>query len=540
MSIHIQYIDAPVGAAESADVQVTAHQPFGAEKQLLSGTEDVPWANLERGGWALNGASRLIPDNAQKLGWWSEQLSGDDGRFSNPPVIVISFANEYTVDGLSFRFWPSMNQWCSEMEVSWHRGEELIAKTVAAPNSAEWYLEYSVEYFDRIEIKLNATNSPNQFAKLQSVLVGKTEIFFSDEIIEATLLNETDPSLCQMTVDTMTVKIRDKKNRALLPKKDQTIHLYRDGVRIAAHYIAESEQESKSVYTLRCQSAIGLLEDDYLGGMYLNAPLSDLLKEILLKIPFSIDEAFSQTLINGYLPVCTQREALQQISFAIGALVTTQGDGTIRLAPLESDISGKFIKADLFFGAKVKRESPVSSVKLIAHSYEKDYEEVVIFDEEVTGKNVLLTFPEPHHRYSFSGSWNNSYGANWVQVNPDNGKSRVTITAGKYIHKQKTVTREIGNYTHAERKNTVTIDNATLIHTTNADSAIDRLAAFYELNRVLEQDAVIQGQYAGQMVDSESPWGNHIAGYITGLSSTFTRNGQIASVEIRGREVENL
>ena len=61
---------------------------------------------------------------------------------------------------------------------------------------------------------------------------------------------------------------------------------------------------------------------------------------------------------------------------------------------------------------------------------------------------------------------------------------------------------------------------------------------FCSLKRVLEQDVVIDNQYAGQLVDSVTPFGNRVVGYIIGMDNTFTSSGNVANIEIRGKEVE--
>lgn len=537
MSLQVQYIDAPVGMLESAEVQTSASQPFGTQQQVTSGADDIPWATLEQVGWPLNGKCRLIPDEPFMMGWWSETLSGDDGTLDPAPVISISFPQAYSAEDVGFRFWPSLQQWCSEMEVSWYLGDQLLSQSVVFPDSAEWILTVPAISFDKIEIVLLKTNLPNQFAKIQQVQIGHIVVFMQNEIVRVTLLNEIDPSLCQLSVDTMTVQIRDRKGRNLIPKQDQAIHLYRDGVRIASHYITDSQQDSRNSYTFQCQSAIGRLEDDFLGGIYENEPLNVLLKDVLGDFPFSLSDHFADKTVSGYLPVCTRREALQQIAFAVGAVVSTQGSGVIRLNPLETEVSGAFEKKSVFSGAKVKREPQTASVRLFAHSYTQTEEtEYILEGEEIHGENVLFVFDEPHYDYSASGSAKLvASGANWVKITAD---GYVSLEAKKYRHTASVLTKENPLATAAEKGNAVTIDSATLVNAGNATGILKRLYEFHSLKRVLEQDAVINNQHAGQFVDSVTPFGNRIVGYITGMDNTFTSSGTVARVEIRGKEVD--
>ena len=167
----------------------------------------------------------------------------------------------------------------------------------------------------------------------------------------------------------MTVDISDRKKRALLPQKNQPMHLYRNGQQIAAHDITDSSREAQQYYVFRCQSAIGRLEEDFPGGSYDSYPVDQLLGEILEGFAFTLHEQFSEETVTGFLPVCSRREALQQIAFAMGAVVTTQGDGTVHLTPPETAVSGSFEKSSIFTGAKVSREAQTAAVQLLSHSY---------------------------------------------------------------------------------------------------------------------------------------------------------------------------
>lgn len=479
MSISMKYIDIPVGAQEAAAVRAASPQPFGSGEQVTAGTADTPWATLEPGSWTLDGTRQLLPDEAAQIGWWSMERSGDDGRFAQPPVIVISFPETYTATGLTFRFWPSLGHWCSEVHVAWYNGETCKAETLAYPDDPQWILSKVVEGFDRIEIELLATNVPGQFAKIGQLQIGHVVVFGQDEITRVSLLNEVDPSACELSVDTMTVEIRDRKNRALLPQKNQSMHLYRDGQQIAAHYVTDSSREAQQYYIFQCQSVIGRLEEEFPGGLYKNAAVGEVLDQVLEGFAYVLDERLAQETVTGYLPACTRRQALQQIAFAIGGAVTTQGDGIIRLTPPERILSGSFEKNSIFTGAKLNREAQTAAVKVLSHSYD------------------------------------------------ESGEDSTSLWS-----------RENGDVSAAEKGNVVSVENATLINTDNAEATLDRLYEYHSLKHVLTQQVVVSDQMAGQLVRSPNPWGTVTEGYITSMESEFTSNGHTAKVTIRGKEVQ--
>ena len=534
MSLRVEYTDRPEGAQESAVFSAASTQPFSDQQKLATGTEDTPWVSLEPGGWRLDGKGVLWEEQPPVVGWWSDERSGDDGRFEEPPVISVSFPRVYTATGITFRFWPSLQHWCGEMEVYWYSGDTLLQQCVAYPDGPDWVLDQPVEGFDRIVIQLLSTNVPGQFAKLQQLQVGQVVVFFQDEIVQVSLLNEVDPSLCQLSADTMQVEIRARKNRTLIPQKNQSMRLYRGEEQLAAHYIADSSREAQQFYTFRCQSAIGRLEGNFLGGIYTDMPVQQLLNQVLDGFLYELDGGFAQETVTGYLPVCTCREALQQIAFALGAVVTTRGDGLICLSALPEQVTGSFDGSSIFSGAKVNRETQTAAVQIFAHSYMVDTREETLLDgETVQGSGVLFVFSEPHHSYVLTGGTVVDSGANWVRLS---AQGQVKLTAKKYVHSVSVRRRENPLATAAEKGNVVSVESATLVHGGNAEQTLDRLYQFCILKNLLTQQVVVSGQQAGALVQSVNPWGTVTEGYITSMESQFTGSGHTADVTIRGIE----
>ncbi len=535
MSLSVKYFDAPIGAQEQAQAIASESQTFGSDAQITSGAKDTPFASLEPFSWLLDGSRILWSENPYDVGWWSRNRSGKDGVFSDPPSITISFPQAYTATGITFSFWPSLDHWCSEVEVTWYNNQNLLDHIVANPTNPEWILSHTVERFDKIEIKLISTNIPEQFAKIQQIQIGQVIVFLQDELTRVSLLNEIDPSFCELSTDTMKIEILEKKDRRLIPQKNQSMYLIRNGVQIAAQYITDSSRENQRFYTFTCQSAVGRLEDEFLGGVYNDYSLDSLLSQVLSG--FSADWIpFQGQTVTGYLPVCTRREALQQIAFAIGAAVTTQGDGTIRLISLTDNVDSELSGRDIFSGAKVVREAQTATVQLFSHSYAKSAEdEKLLEDETVNGISVLYIFDSPHYEYSITGGIIEASGENWVKITA-NGP--VTLTGKKYVHS--TSVRKIENpyATIAEKGNVLTVEDATLIHSGNVDAALSRLYDFSMLNNVLTEEIVVSGQKAGQKVTSQNPWGSVTTGYITSMESEFTNTGHTANIRIRGKEVQ--
>jgi hypothetical protein len=533
MSIEVRYIDAPPGAQKNMSVTATEANALSSVGRIAVATQGTAYATLEPYGWPLDGSRSIMPDNPAES-FWSQNVS-TDGILDPVPTITLTFAEKYSATGITFTFSPETEEWCSKMHVRWYNGADLISVETAYPDASMWTLEKVVEGFDRIEIDLVQTNIPGHFAKVRMIEVGRTILFTREELKKVHLVNEIDPTLSDLTIDTLSVDIQDRSGRALLPQENQRMDLYRNGVLVATQYITGSTRQERNLYSITCQSVIGQLEDTYLGGIYSNAPVNQVVAEIVDGRDYEVDELFAGDVISGYLPVCTRREALQQLAFAIGAVVTTQGTDAICLKKLPQETQGVFSKKDIFYGGSTETNPRYYKVEVLAHSYVASNEEEVLVDNEYLTGQILLTFDNPHHSYVITGGQLIEEGANWVAISCG---GYITLTGKEYTHSTARHSLLNSAATAAERHNIQTVENATLVHSGNVNKVLRRLFDISKYRQTLSQEVVVTSQCAGQRVTSEDPFGTQIRGYIASMESDFTQTGHTAAITILGVEVK--
>ena len=534
MSLTLEYFDVPMGAQENMTVSGTG-QPFNTLAGLVSGKQiRTAYATLEPGVWTLDGTRKLLADTPAGIAWWSGSRSGEDGKFAMPPMLEICFPEVYSTTGFTFTFSPETNQWCSRVQADFYNGQTLIAQLLAEPDQGRYIWQQPMDSFDRIVFHFLETNQPGQFAKLRYLQIGQVTEFGTDELKQVKLLNETDPSLCELTADTMTAEVYDRKNRQLRPQENQKVVLYRDGEVVAVQYLRESSRQSQRQYLFTCQSAIGLLEDDFLGGIYQDMPAQTLLNEVLEGVPFSLAASLADSTLTGYLPVCTRREALQQIAFAIGAMVTTRADGVIRLQPVPKRVSHSFLSEEIFAGATLETGQRIARYEVLAHSYRQSEETETLVEEETMAQNEsFLLFEEPHHSYTVSGGQLLDSGANWVRIRSD---GPVTVSAKKYRHRTVLHTRQDAAAVAVERGNVLRVEAATLVSGKNVTQVLARLYSSGQLRQTLSQRVVVRKQEVGDRVVSQNPWGTRSTGIIAAMESVLTQSGHTAQITIRGME----
>lgn len=536
MSLTVEYRDLPPGAVEHAAFSSGPCQPFGSAEGLKESFSSAAFATLERGGWPLDGSRQLFADAPEGIGWWSAAPSGPDGSFTQPPTLTLQFSMPYTATGLTFSFWSATGEYCSHLAARWYRGAVLLAEREGWPDGSDWTLDETVESFDRIELRLLAASGPGRYAKLEKLLVGQLRVLAEDEIVSASLVNEADPGLAEITLDTSRIVFHDRKNRSWMPQENQELCIYQDGRLLAVHYLEEFTRSGERDYTFSALSVIAKLSDDFLGGLYDAAPLCGVLDELLGDIPYELDAAFAEMTITGWLPVCTRREALQQIAFAVGALCTTQGSAAIRLLPLPGAVSSVILGGEIFAqDASLTLAARVSRVEVTAHRYIPLQEPEELLSEEFEGEGALITFDEPHHEYEITGGVLEASGANWVRITA-NGP--VTLTGCGYRHGTRLHIKRNSSALASEMGNAVKVTEATLVGPHNAADVLARLYQRYMLRQTMTEKILAGQRTAGELVLSINSWGGQTRGYLTRLERELTRGGQTAAVTILGEQVE--
>ena len=175
----------------------------------------------------------------------------------------------------------------------------------------------------------------------------------------------------------------------------------------------------------------------------------------------------------------------------------------------------------------------VAKVQVHSHKYIATTEQETLLEETIRGTDQLFVFSQPHHTYSISGGTLVASGANWAKITADGD---VTLKAQKYVHTTVIHTKQNPLATSSERSNLVTVSEATLVHTGNVQTVLERLYEIKQMRTTLKQNVIVEGQLVGTRVASDHPWGTSTEGFLTCMESTLTQTGHIANVTILGEE----
>lgn len=121
---------------------------------------------------------------------------------------------------------------------------------------------------------------------------------------------------------------------------------------------------------MRC-SRLGVLDEDFFpAAMYSGESAKGLLEKILGgHFALELDAALIAASISGYWPGGTRREALQQVAFALGAVVDTSGTEAVRVYLDRENTPERFPQERIYTGGTVDTSAIVTAVQVTAHSY---------------------------------------------------------------------------------------------------------------------------------------------------------------------------
>ena len=240
-----------------------------------------------------------------------------------------------------------------------------------------------------------------------------------------------------------------------------------------------------------------------------------------------VSPVFDTAWVSGYLPVCTRKEALRQVAFAVGAVVRELPDGALSFQPASYTVEGILPKRDMFTAPRVTTKPRYSRVELVTYRYALGGSQRTLMENaQLEGGQALLTFERPYYNYTVSGGQILESGANFLRIA---ASGPVSVYAQEYVRYA----------SHGTGETVLRVADATLVHSGNAQAVLKRLYNTAGLRQTVEVDVLVHGQFAGQKIGVPTLWDSQVPGYITKLHSRLTPKGQVASLELMGSEKEN-
>lgn len=548
--VELKYGLFDVTAADDSTQTCTDVQPF-ADVTVLN-TPDLdslsvkPWATLETNQWLLDGSKRVFPDEPEKeiFGLWSLSQSNDDCNFAAPITLICDFTEPHTTVGITFIFREDSYEYANKVKIEYYSSNGIEEK-IFHPDRPTFFASGLVENYTKIVCTFYGTSLPNRYLKLTEIKFGAVKIFDDDSVISAQILEEIDPTGAELSINTLEFTAYTTDFALLDPngvyaalQQRQAIGTKVDGSDFGTFFLDEPESEDDDTTTFKCIDFVGVIDTTtFMGGIYSNKFVGELVTEIMtsaemLSSEYSLDSSLSTKRVSGYIPICTHREALQQVAFAIGAIVDCSRGKAIKIYPQSTVAKGTITHDDKFDGHKVKMTSLVTGVEVTAHRYTLRSEASSAYEDTLTAGTHTITFGSPFAQLTANGATIIASGANYAIISvPSTGT--VTITGKEYEDNTSVVGVYASELPANAKPNVILCDeNATLVSSANALDIAQRLYSFYQKRYEDEGDMILGTQKVGETWRMNSLNNRDIVGTIQSLDINLITG--VASAKITG------
>lgn len=480
MGVKLIYKDVALGADRDAALTISAEaESFSDAAQIPFGVEAPAIVTGELNGWGLTHDYQIL--DKQPIAFWSKEQSGADCVFATPPTITLAFTKQYTATGLTVRFAPASMDFCSQISVTWYQGDEVKHSETYYPDVPNYVIAHMEEAFDKLVFSFEKTNLPGKRLKIEQIIIGVIREFDGDELTNANFLHEISPISDTVPVNVLDAAFHSKDDIDFVFQRKQPVEGYNGSELIGVYYIESGKRTGARDYTIACSDILGVWDiEEYTGGIWIaETALTDILAEIYGDLYyFDIAPEYAESTLAGYIEPGTKRTALQQIAFALGAVVDTSGTDIVKIYPPKVGEGEAIPAARTYAGGAVDVADKVTEVTVTAYTF---------FDERPSDGDESIEFNGVKYRY---------------------------YTETKHAYNPDVVSTDLPNK--------VKFDKSYMVNLSNAQTIADNIMAYYMRREKYGFKHVVDGQEPGNRATVTLPWGGEVNGNITKMSISVT------------------
>jgi hypothetical protein len=525
------------------------------------GITSRPYITYEPSYWLLDGGYKFRPseDIDIHVGLMSLSMSDENGDFTIPPVLTITFGSTHTTTGIILHFSQYTEDFANDVDISFYdENDDPIRTDNYYPiTSWEFSTEQGVENFKKIIITFNSTNKPYRYLRLKIIDFGELMYFTNADIMSANIVEEINPLSVELPINTLELKLfsSDPTFSIVNPTGDyydlqykQPLDVYEimgnETVYIGQFYLNTWENPSSTEILFKCVNKIGILDTvPCMGGIWLTPiNIGDLIDNLMTNIgvPYELDTNLNDVEIKGWLPVCSYRQALQQIAFAAGAYITCSRSNVVRIVQMElaSELSNydyTILKAEKGVSQSLILKTLITGVEVTAHDYVLNSIETELYNSILDIGTYTITFNTPQHDLDLGGTAVASIeqsGANYAVINVTTEGTVVLLGQGY------TETKLVEGVYNTELDpsvlgNILGIPDVTLVHSTIAKDTAQRVYDYYQQRYLQKVKLYAPRAEVGRSILIDTLFNKQIGGIMEKMTLDLT-GGFVVNAEITG------
>lgn len=310
---------------------------------------------------------------------------------------------------------------------------------------------------------------------------------------------------------------------------DTSTIVYNDGITTLKFYPKTVEPLDRGIYRLEGVSVLGLLVDQrFPGKLYQGAATGDTVATVIADImgdyPYTVDAEVGALLCENYLPPCNRREALRQVLYAFGISLMKDSNGDPVFRYSQPDFAWPIGASLNVVGGSIEKNSPVTEVRLIEHSYtpSASVQTEVFFDntDGVVAVGQKIEFDEPIQESTLQATGTLTIDAHTVNSVTVSGTG--TLTGKHYLH----VRRLLVEQTNAVGPEKILqVEDAYMVSPLNSFNALKRIASYESKAQIVRKSFYVADyRYIGALVRFADPLEVMRTGLVRAVSSQVSKD----------------
>ena len=397
-----KYQNIALGAKENAYYTINKSLQKNSQLGHLNfGVEPYDVASFEENAYITTEPKPLIlphPLGGPALGVITQEVSDENGEFKEPIIITAQLDKAYSIPGITI----NSRNIIQEIEITTYKDDyEDLTQTFSATENNYFYdFGYFGKFCDKIVFKIKKIDKPHHFFGIFNIEYGEIKpidekVMVSGEIAENfSLVGDTLP------YNSLDLTIYSPDINVDFISKKHTLSYFLNETLKSNFFINTAEKRQDETIQILAYNEIADLEGDFLGGMFNDYPLVNILTEILdteKKWTWDMSEELWEIKVTGFLPKMSRRKALQTLLLG----------SNIRCFPLhklwfsklpEIQSLPQLTEKNIIQSPEKTKKQQIKSVTVRHHTYSKGAEEKEIYHWYMsTTEYKTLTFAEPMH-----------------------------------------------------------------------------------------------------------------------------------------------
>lgn len=482
-------------------------------------------------------------------------ISDENGSFGIPPVLSISFTAPHTSAGITLYF---MEDFPANIRVTWYDiyGTKIIEDEYF-PDDLTFLCRRQVENYGKIVITFLKTRLPLQRVKMRYIKYGMEIDWSGQDIQTASITEESDATSATIPVGTCDISLIDAAgewdvtNKAGIWKsiqKSQHVSVTEEvGSNLVpcGRYFINTWQSGSNVVSLSLIDRIGILDKTkfYGGKIYSGETAGEIISAIMQDAgvtEYAVAEDVAAIQLYGHIPICTHREALQQVVFACGAVAGCDRQGDIQIRMPERATNNTIGTDRKFMGTTVEMADYVSGISIAYKTYSLQEDVSEIYNDVLPAGTTTMELSEPYMPESIATDGGSVVEAetNYVTVSMEEAGNCV-IKGRKYESQYITYTTKVAIKEAGEVDNIQSYESGTLFNAERAKAVAESLLNYFQLRQIVSLRYLMQGEEVGNWVNVQNADGGYAVTGITQQTIDLT-GGCIASATCRGYATVNV